>query len=112
LFDLLLHILDLFKDKSHGACRLLGFQRLFIIRDIDTGGAGARDRDLCFREIYFKQGVDGDIKIIANYEQFVQTGFTDPVLPISNGRLTFLNEGCNLRLGSGGLLPEMPEIFS
>src|ERR1700722_4883351 len=59
MFDLLLHIFYLFEDISDGVSRFLGLWRLFVVWKIDTGDTtGSGDRDLGFREIYFKQGID------------------------------------------------------
>lgn len=112
LLDLLLHILYLFKNKGHSNPRFFDFWQFFVVRNIGPGDARARYRDLCFRQVNFQQGLNRNIKIIANNEQLVQAGFADPILPVTDGRLAFLDQRCNLRLSSGGLLPEMPEIFS
>jgi hypothetical protein len=112
LFDLLLHIFYLFEDEGHGVARFFGFGQLFVVWNIVPGDAGTAHLDLCFRKVCFQQAVNRNVKIIANNQQLIQAGFADPILPVTDGRLTFLDQRCNLRLGSGGLFPEMPEIFS
>lgn len=106
LFDLLLHFPDLLQDKRHRIARFFGFQRFFIIGCVGPGNAWRTgNRALCFGEVEFQEDVQGDIKIIADDQQFVKAGFTNPIFPIANGCLALLDERCNLRLGSGGLLP-------
>lgn len=65
-----------------------------------------------FGQVDLKEGIERNIKIIANYHELVQAGLAYPILPIADGRLTLLDQRRNLRLSSGGLLSEVSEIFS